>query len=222
MNMKNKKSLLIIGGLTVIATLLIFLIGITDGKRTIDYVSLLFVIIGECITFGVMAFYKQETMISNLSVTAIMPVYLLINIIYSLIFKNIFVNHITAFAVIHIIMIFIVAALLIVLGGLLSGINKDESETIKQKAVIDECERVANYLLQNAKYVSHKNKLNTIYDSIKYSDHVSDYKSSEILSVLNDISMCNNETETDLLCDKAIQLIQERNITVRQLKRGGF
>lgn len=220
--MKNKKILLTIGGLVIISTLLVFLVGIGNGKRAVDYVSLLFVIIGECITFGVMAYYKQETMISNLSITSIMPIYLIINILYSLIFKNVFADKISVFAVIHIIMIFVVAALLLVLGGLLSGINKDEVNTITQKAVIDECERVANCLLQNAKYVSHKNKLNTIYDSIKYSDHVSDYKSSEILSVLNDISQCDDETKTDLLCDKAIQLIQDRNITVAKLKRGGF
>lgn len=72
-------------------------------------------------------------------------------------------------------------------------------DVVKYEAVIDECERVANCLLQNAKYVSHKNKLNTIYDRIKYSDHVSDYKSSEILSVLNDISM------PFLLCSDIIQ-----------------
>ena len=43
-----------------------------------------------------------------------------------------------------------------------------------------------------------------------------------MLSALNEISVCNNESEIDTLCDKAILLVQERNITVSQLKRGGF
>ena len=169
-----------------------------------------------------MAFYRQPTMISNLSVTSIMPVYLAINILFSLVFKNVFVNNVSAFAVIHIVLIAILAILIIVLSGLLNGINKDEENTIRQKAVIDECERIAQILMLNSKYENHRNKLNKIYDDIKYSDHVSDYKSSEILSALNSISVCTDEKEMDTLCERTIQLIQDRNITVSQLKRGGF
>lgn len=151
-----------------------------------------------------------------------MPVYMIINILFSLLFKNAFADNVSVFVVIHIIMICIVIVLIIVLNGLLNGINKDEENTINQKMVIDECERLANILLNNVKYEQYKNKLNKIYDDIKYSDHVSDYKSSEILSALNEISLCNDESEIDTLCNKTIQLVQERNITVRQLKRGGF
>lgn len=220
--MKNKKSILLIGGITLFISFIIFLIGIEDGKRTIDYISFLFIVLGECITFGTMAFYKQPTMISNLAITSVMPVYLVINIIFSLVFKNVFADNISAFAVIHIVLIAILAVLIIVLSGLLNGINKDEENIIRQKSVIDECERMAQILMLNIKYENHRNKLNKIYDDIKYSDHISDYKSSEILSALNSISVCTDELEIDKLCDQAIRLIQDRNITVRQLKRGGF
>ena len=220
--MKNKKSILLIGGITLFITLLIFFLGIENGRRIIDYISFLFIVLGECITFGTMAFYKQPTMISNLSITSLMPVYLVINILFSLVFKNMFADNISAFVVIHIVLIAILAILIIVLSGLLNGINKDEENTIRQKAVIDECERIAQILMLNSKYENHRNKLNKIYDDIKYSDHISDYKSSEILSALNAISVCNIESEIDTLCDQTIQLIQDRNITVSQLKRGGF
>ncbi len=220
--MKNKKSILLIGGITIFITLIIFLLGIEDGKRTIDYISFLFIVLGECITFGTMTFYKQPTMISSLTITSIMPVYLAINILFSLIFKNVFADNVLVFVVIHIVLIAILAILIIVLSGLLNGINNDEENTIRQKAVIDECERIAQRLMLNSKYENHRNKLNKIYDDIKYSDHVSDYKSSEILSALNSISVCNNDDEIDTLCDQTIQLIQDRNITVSQLKRGGF
>ena len=112
--------------------------------------------------------------------------------------------------------------LIIFLSGLLNEINKDEENTIRQKAVIDECERVAQILMLNSKYENHRTKLNKIYDDIKYSDHISDYKSSEIVSALNSISVCTDENEIDALCEQTIQLIQDRNITVNQLKRGGF
>ena len=220
--MKNKKSILIIGGITLFITFIIFLLGIDKGKRTIDYISFLFIVLGECITFGIMAFYKQPTMISNLSITSILPVYLVINILFSLVFKNVFANDISTFVVVHIVLIAILAIFIIILGGLLNGINKDEENTIKQKAVIDECERVAQILVLNNKYENHRTKLNKIYDDIKYSDHISDYKSSEILSALNSISLCTNEIEIDILCEQIILLVQERNITVNQLKRGGF
>lgn len=220
--MKNKKSILLIGGITIFITLIVFLLGIEDGKRTIDYISFLLIVLGECITFGTMAFYKQPTMISNLSITSLMPVYLVINILFSLVFKNVLVNNVSAFVVIHIVLIAILAILIIILSGLLNGINKDEENTITQKAVIDECERMAQILMLNSKYENHRNKLNKIYDDIKYSDHISEYKSSEILSALNSISVCTDENEIDALCEQTIQLIQERNITVNQLKRGGF
>lgn len=220
--MKNKKSILLIGGITIFITLIIFLLGIEEGKRTIDYISFIFIVLGECITFGTMAFYKQPTMISNLTITSIMPVYLAINILFSSAFKNVFADNVLVFVVIHIVLIAILAILIIVLSGLLNGINKDEENTIRQKAVIDECERIAQILMLNSKYENHRNKLNKIYDDIKYSDHVSDYKSSEILSALNSISVCTDEKEMDTLCERTIQLIQDRNITVSQLKRGGF
>ena len=220
--MKNRKSILTIGGIILFITLVIFLLGIDNGKRTIDYISFLFIVLGECITFGTMAFYKQPTMISNLTITSIMPVYLAINILFSLIFKNVFADNISVFVVIHIVLISILAILIIVLSGILNGINKDEENTIKQKSVIDECERVAQILVLNSKYENHRAKLSKIYDDIKYSDHISDYNSSEILSALNSISVCTDDSEIDTLCEQAIQLVQDRNITVSQLKRGGF
>ena len=220
--MKNKNSILVIGGITLLITVLIFLLGIENGKRAIDYVSLLFVIIGECITFGMLAFYKHPTMFSSLSVSSLMPVYLIINILFSLLFKNLFVHSIPAFCIIHLVLIAIFAILIVVLSGVTNDINKNEETTIQQKAVIDECERIAQVLSVNSRFEKHRTKLEEIYDTIKYSDHVSDYKSAEILTVLNAISNSTNETETDMLCEKALQLIQERNITVTQLKRGGF
>lgn len=220
--MKNKKSIIIIGGIVLFVTLIIFLLGIDEGKKAIDYVSFIFIVIGECVTFGILAFYKQPTMISNLAITSIMPIYLATNILFSLLSKNYFRENISTFVVIHIVMMCVVAVIIIVLSSLLNTINKDEEKTIIQKAVFDECERVAHTLLLDSKYVEHKDKLTKIYDEIKYSDHIADYKSSDILSVLNAISVCTDELEIDKLCDQAIRLIQDRNITVRQLKRGGF
>lgn len=220
--MKNKKSILIIGGIVLFVTLIIFLLGIDEGKKAIDYVSFIFIVIGECVTFGILAFYKQPTMISNLAITSVMPIYLATNILFSLLLKNYFRENISTFVVIHIVMMCVVAVIIIVLSSLLNTINKDEEKTIIQKAVFDECERVAHTLLLDSKYVEHKDKLTKIYDEIKYSDHIADYKSSDILSVLNAISLCIDEAEINRLCDQAIQLIQDRNITVKQLKRGGF
>lgn len=220
--MKNKRSILIIGGIMLFVTLIIFLLGINEGKKTIDYVAFSFIVIGECITFGILAFYKQPTMLSNLAITSVMPICLVADILFSLLFKKHFEENISVFIVIHIVMICVVAVIIIILSGLLNVINKEEESTIKQKAVFDECERVAHTLLLDSKYEKHKDKLTKIYNEIKYSDHVSDYKSSDILSVLNSISVCVDETGINELCDQAIQLIQDRNITIKQLKRGGF
>ncbi len=105
---------------------------------------------------------------------------------------------------------------------MLKSINKDEKNIIQQKSVIDECERIANILSHSSKFENHSHILNQIYDEIKYNDHVSDYKSGEILTALNEIYNCTDNDNIDTLCRKAHAFVQERNITVKQLKRGGF
>lgn len=222
--MKNKKVTLIIGGIFMVITVLLFLIGIKDGKRTIDYAALFCVLLGEVLAFGTAAYSMQSTTISQLAVSSVSGVYLLINIAFSVLFKNAFKNDISSFLIFHIIFICIAAVAIIVLSGVLKNINKDTETVLQQKAVIDECERVANILAQNDKFKNNKQILNQIYDEIKYNDHISDYKSGEILSALNEIYNTDdlNDDEIQKLCQKAYNLIQERNITVKQLKRGGF
>ena len=137
-------------------------------------------------------------------------------------FKGAFEDNISAYVIIHLILICIFAVILFIAQGIIGNSNADEKRIITQKAVIDECERVANILANNSKYEQHKDLLNKIYEDIKYGDHVSNYKSSEILSVLNSINSCDNDSEIENLCNQAIQLVQDRNITVSQLKKGGF
>lgn len=222
--MKNKKVTLIIGGIFMAITVLLFLIRIKDGKRTIDYIALFCVLLGEVLAFGTAAYSMQSTTISQLAVSSVSGVYLFINIAFSVLFKNAFKNDISSFLIFHIIFVCIAAVAIIVLSGVLKNINKDTETVLQQKAVIDECERVANILAQNDKFKNNKQILNQIYDEIKYNDHISDYKSGEILSALNEIYNAEglSDDEIQKLCQKAYNLVQERNITVKQLKRGGF
>ena len=212
----------IIGGLIVLITILIFLMGIQNGKKPIDYVALLFIIVGECLFFVMRGYFSIPSMLSSVAISSLSTIYLIINITFSLLFKNAFQDNISAFVIIHLVIICIFAVILFISQGIISNSNADEKRIITQKAVIDECERIANILVNNAKYEQHKSILNKIYEDIKYGDHISDYKSSEILSVLNNINNSDNESEIENLCNQAIQLIQDRNITVSQLKRGGF
>ena len=222
MNIKEKRVILIIGAISAFITILIFLLDINNGKQPIDYASLIFILLGEGLFFGTIAYISQSTIISRFAVSSVAVVYLLINIIFSILLNTAFQNNVFAFSAIHIILIGITALIILILSGVLNQINKDEEETIKQKAVIDECERMAAILTQNCKFDVHKPILNQIYSEIKYNDHISDYKSSEILSALNAIYVCSDNNEFGELCSHALQLVQDRNITVKQLKRGGF
>ena len=221
--MKDKKTTLIIGGIVVLITILLFLIGINNRKEAIDYVAFLFIIISECLFFGAITLYPQQTTISSLTIISVTSVYLGISVLFSLIFKKFFVNNILAFVIIHLILIGVASMILILLNRILKDVNKDEEEeTITQMAVIGECERLASILAQSEKFKGHREILEKIYDEIKYSDHISDYKSGEILTVLNSIYNNEKKLEINILCEKALQLVIERNVTVKQLKRGGF
>ena len=220
--MKNKKTTLIVGGISILITLLIFLLGIKSGKENIDFVALFFIVLGEVLFFGTLTYINRLTAISKISVTSIAGVYLFINIVFSALLKGAFKDNILTFSILHIIFICLAAVAILLLSGVLNSINKDEKNIIQQKSVIDECERIANILSHSSKFENHSHILNQIYDEIKYNDHISDYKSGEILTALNEIYNCTDNDNIDTLCRKAYALVQERNITVKQLKRGGF
>lgn len=192
------------------------------SKETIDCVALFFIVLGEVLFFGTLTYINRLTAISKISVTSIAGVYMFINIVFSALLKGAFKDNILTFSILHIIFICLAAVAILLLSGVLKSINKDKKNIIQQKSVIDECERIANILSHSSKFENHSHILNQIYDEIKYNDHVSDYKSGEILTALNEIYNCTDNDNIDTLCRKAHALVQERNITVKQLKRGGF
>ena len=220
--MKNKYTSLIIGGIIVFVTLLIFCCGIPNGKDAIDYVALLFILIAEAGYFGILYMRKDSTTFSQLAIMPIITIYSIVTILFSLILKNAFNEHITGFVVINIVFIAIAAIAVIVTGNIVPRVEKAEEKTFEQMAVIRECESKALILSQNEKFADYRDILEKIYDEIKYGDSVSDYKIGEILSALNEISNNGENADLDKLCKKAFQLVQERNIVVRQSKRGGF
>lgn len=44
---KNKTTTLIVGGISILITTLIFMLGIKNGKETIDFAALFFIVLGE-------------------------------------------------------------------------------------------------------------------------------------------------------------------------------
>lgn len=220
--MKNKYTSLIIGGIIVFITLLVFCCGIPNGKYTIDYVALLFILIAEAGYFGTLYMRKDSTTFSQLAIMPIITIYSIVTILFSLILKNAFTENITSFVVINIVFIAIAAIVILITGNIIPKVEKAEQKTFEQMAVIRECEAKALVLSQNEKFADYRDILEKIYDEIKYGDSVSDYKSGEILSVLNEISDNKENADLDAFCKKALQLVNERNVFVKQSKRGGF
>lgn len=220
--MKNKYTSLIIGGIIVFVTLLIFCCGIPNGKEGIDYVALLFILIAEVGYFAILYASGKSTVFSQLVIMSIISIYSILAILFSLILKNTFANHITGFVIINIVFIAAAAIAVIVAGNITPRIENSQEKTFEQTSLIRECESKALVLAQNDAFSHCSDILEKIYDEIKYSDSVSDYKSSEILSALNDISENCENADLDKLCKKVLQLVQERNVVVKQSKRGGF
>lgn len=220
--MKNKYTSLIIGGIIVFITLLIFCCGLPNGKEAIDYVALLFILIAEAGYFGILYIRKDSTTFSQLAIMPIVTIYSVITILFSLILKNAFTEHITSFVVINIVFMAIAAIVILITGNIVPKGEKSEQKTFEQMGVIRECESKALVLAQNDELLEYRNILEKIYNEIKYNDSVSDYKSGEILSALNEISDSKENADLDALCKKALQLVNERNVFVKQSKRGGF
>lgn len=218
--MKNKYTSLLIGGIIVFVTLLIFFV--TKSKTAIDYVALVFIVFAEAACVGVYFTSKQTSGYSTLTLTAIMVVYVIVSILFSVNFARMFSDNIAKFATINIVFIAIAAISIIVANRIVSKVEKNEKNCIEQAEIIQECENRALILSNDEKLAPYQDMLTKIYEEIKYNDKISGYKSGEILAILNEIAKKKDETNLPVLCQKAMQLINERNIVVKASKRGGF
>lgn len=221
-SMKSRYTSLIIGGIVVLVTILIALVVFSSEKDAIDYTALLFILIAECIYFGLTYLYKNSTTFSKLTMIPVITIYSIASILFSLVFRDVFRNNIAGFVVLHIVLIAVCAIAILLIGNFIPKIEKEEEKTIAQMAVINECESKALILTQTERFSQHKDILTKIYEEIKFSDHVSECKSSEILLALNRISNSTADDNLDDLCQYALELVKERNTIVKQLKRGGF
>ncbi len=220
--MKNTNLIALIGIIVVAITIVLFLIGMPFGKLPIDYVALLFILMTEAIYFGILLYSEKLSSFTNLAITPIASVYAFISLILSVLFKGLFVYNITAFVTIHIILLAIFAVIFLISGKVTSSVENNEKIAVMQRAVIDECETKAEILLNSGRFPNHTKKLERIYEEIKYSDHISDAKSGEILLALENISLSTDDIDIDKDCEKVLMLIAERNAIVKQMKRGSY
>lgn len=218
--MKNKYTSLIIGGIVIFVTLLIFCA--IKSKETIDYVALTFIVLAEVACVGVFYMSSQSSKYRSLAVTPIITIYAVVSILFSLFFKGALAENVSSFVIIHIVFMALAAIAILISNGIMPKIEQGEKKTLEKMAVIQECENRALILSKDERLAEYHDILTKIYNEIKYNDKVSDYKSSEILTVLNEISDKKEDADLPAICRKAIQLVNERNIVVKHSKRGGF
>lgn len=218
--MKNKYTFLIIGAIVIFVSLLMFCT--IKNKETIDYVAIVFIVIAE--VSCIVGFYTSQKVSGyfTLAIIMIVALYAVVSILYSLFFKGAYVDDILKFIVTNITFMAVAAIAVIIAHAIIPGTERGEQKTFEQMALIQECEQKALILSTNEQFAVHRDILTKIYEEIKYHDKVSDYKSREILTALNKISEQEDEDARNLLCQEAMQLINERNIVVGQTKKGGF
>lgn len=220
--MKTKYTLPIVAALVALITILIFCAGIPSGKAAIDYVALLFVLIAEGAFFGVLYLSKQATRLTSLAAVPIISIYTVISLFISVLLKGLFSKNIFMYVIIQLILLAIAAVALLLANKLTFASSQEDKRIVIQRAVIDECEAKAHILCEDDRFTKYREKLEKIYESIKYSDHVSDVKSGEILEALDKIYHLNEGLDICAACDAVQRLINERNIIVKNTKRGGY
>lgn len=220
--MKTKYTMPLIASLTVLATALIFCAGLPYGKEAIDYVALLFILIAEGAFFGVLFMTGKANGLTSLAVVPIISIYAVISIIVSVLLKGFFRGNILTFIVIQLVLLAVVVIVLLIANKLTLTANEDDKKIAIQRAVIDECETKAKILCEDIRFSQCGSILTRIYEGIKFSDHISDVKSGEILDVLSSIYELEDGSDAMPLCEKAMKLINERNIIVKSMKRGGY
>lgn len=222
MNIKNKHLVAIIAGIVIGITLLLFFVSGIGEKTSIDYVSLLFVLLAEMVGFGFWAFSGKISGFVSLGTAPVIATYVIISLIFSVFFKGFFQDNITGFVTVHVVVLALATIVVLLNGKVTSVAENTDRETLIKRAVIDECETKAEILLNSGRFPNHAKKLERIYEEIKYSDHISDVKSREILIVLENISLSYDDVDIDKNCDNALALIAERNAIVKQMKRGSL
>jgi hypothetical protein len=220
--------------IVIITTLIVFLsVNAVHGRTAIDWYALVFVLISEAALFGsiFMISTGKSTMHNNLIKLGIVTTlffYWVASVAISTLARGIFVNSIGGFVTIQIILCAIAAIITIILFMFDASIAAKDEKLMNSGLLMQNCENLALSLKSNTAFSDYQELLNKLYEEIKYSDKTASVDEEIIIySQLTELSNTlnnSNATEQEIFkaVDAIILSIKERNLSIRELKQGGF
>lgn len=217
---KGSRSILISGGIFILVTILIYVIGCGSLiKAPMILLSFFFVILSEISTLLIMLKSKKEVL--RFSIITASLLYLFSTIVLALVFVNFLIVFLTLYIIINVVLIGTTAIAIIALNKFSDNVNKSNNKVLAAEGIMIECEsRIQSYMNED-EYRSYKNELNTLYEDIKYSD-ISCECGMEGILLQKIEGIAENKGNLSEYLKEVSFLIKERNIKMKSIKRGSI
>ncbi len=228
----NVISGIVIGIIVMAITLAVFFLSNQiEGITSIKWLSLSFVLLSELVLFtAVVAVLIHTSKTSKVLISSGSIVTLFIYwvaTVTSSIFANTFKGNINKFVTIQVLLIGITAVIIIILVALAKKAKIEDEKILSSRLFMEDCEKHLYILKSENKYAEYKGKLNSLYETVKYSDKNGNSSAdSGILKSIKDLEKVikENESTVDLeeIINEIASLLKQRKAEVLQIKRGGF
>lgn len=224
-----------IGVIVIIITLVLFFVGFEKVEKTnLDYLALMFILVSEVALFtGLILLIINEAPMSSIiirsGVISTLSIYWLLTIITYLVYKNAYKDSLGGFIAIQVILMALAAIISISLFMSASNVHASNIKIESSRILLQDSENIVFNLKNQKAYALHKDSLDRLYETIKYSDKVaSDSNMDErikehIVNLSNNLKENHEDKEAMNECiENIITLVKERNMAVHTAKRGGF
>jgi len=230
-NWKNK-IIIMVGGLIVTLTCLLFF-AITRDRTPVQWVSFIFILYAECLVTGILILIREfsnktDKIMSVVGITAVTAVYAVVSMIVSFVFLTGSIDSISSLVIVQLILAILAAIIVVVFIAFTKlASDKDKSILHASASVKQNYDDIA-ILISNEKYVNYKDRLNRIYESLKYcnnavyvpSDDKIALKIVELENVFSDNSD-NQKDKADEVINEITVLIKKRELEAQNANRGG-
>jgi hypothetical protein len=238
--MSNKTKTLansVIAAIVISITLRVFLtVNAANARTAIDWYALVFVLISEAALFGGIIYTttakrQSNNMLIKLGIISTLFFYWIATIVISTFTRGIFANSVGGFVAIQMVLCAITAIIIIILYMSAVSIAAKDEKLMNSRLLMQNCENLTFSLKSNTAFSDYHELLNKLYDEIKYSDKTESVDGENIIySQITELSntLKNNNSDAATVQDvfKAVDAIilsiKERNISIRNLKQGGF
>ena len=223
--MKKSKITVLVGCilLILITVLLYYLIFDNFFEKTIQWLSLLFIIISEIILLLKTVFTRQT--IINQATIFTSGVHLVFIALLSILFIVLFPTNIRTYSIIYTLFLCVLAFFDLFIYHFNNRREMENKELTKTRNIMLTCYEKAESLVALFKETNHYTKLIDITESLKYSDNsLLTGDEEKIINLLDKllIAMKNKDENVDELISNVQSILDLRTIKIKNKKRGSY